>query len=94
LSEFVVVLARDLTSCQGFVRKLKNLKKLKNDKTEISENLVIPRVFEVFEFLENLIFEFFEIFEIYNYNLSYNSYIIRITNLKTLDKPRKYWYYY
>ena len=59
----VVVLARDLTSCQGFVTKLKNLRNLKNLKTARSENSVFPRVFEFFGNLRILNFEVFEISE-------------------------------
>lgn len=62
----VVVLARDLSSCQALVTKLKNLRNLKNlriSKTTKTEISVFPRVFEVFEFFEILNFKIFEISE-------------------------------
>ena len=62
----VAVLARDLTSCQAFVTKLKNLRNLKNlriSKNAKSENSVIPRIFEFFRILKKLNFEISEIFE-------------------------------
>jgi hypothetical protein len=52
----VVVLARQLTSCQGFVTKLKNLRNLKNLKSAKTEISVFPRVFEVFRNLRILVF--------------------------------------
>lgn len=62
----VAVLARDLTSCQPFVTKLKNLRNLKNlriSKTPKLRFLCFPSIFKFFRILKKLNFEISEIFE-------------------------------